>query len=93
MFATASLCESGALKSPEKRIEIYRIDLGCEVLESLPTALRLAPWKRKGAQYLYLRRKNEYQYSRSAFKLDASPISPPTPWIDIGEKLFFITDP
>lgn len=79
---------------------VFRIDLGCEVLEHTPTVQLREPMGHdrsmpSGAQYLYLM---NTRYGDNYYRLSVAPIHLSqavlrAKWVDVGEKLLFIVEP
>jgi hypothetical protein len=79
---------------------VYRIDLGCEVLDHTSAAQSQEPVGHdlsmpSGAQYLYLvHSQGGDTYRRlSVAPNDLSQAVLKAEWVDVGEKLFFIVEP
>jgi hypothetical protein len=109
LFATASTSKINLLKESNCSLSkstamsiVFRIDLGCEVMEhpSTDQSREVVGYDRSvpiGAQYLYIVHANcgDDTYYRLSLERNCNYLSEAvhrTEWVDVGEKLFFIAE-
>jgi hypothetical protein len=100
LFTTASTSQfKNIVDGTSMAINVFKIDLGCELMEHLSTDQSREPMGHdrsmpSGTQYLYLlHMQNGDTYRRIPVVSNRlSQVVHRTEWVDVGEKLFFIVE-